>query len=370
MKYNKELLDNFCKENELVLENIYEHTNRETIINGKCKTINCHNRFSKNFRMLLRSKNFCYDCSVINGKIKSTETNITKYGVENVLQNEEIKNKMKKTNLKKYGVENPFQNEEIKNKIKQTNLKKYGFECALQNQEIKDKVKQTNLKKYDVDNPMKKEEFKNKLKETNLNKYGFECALQNQEIKDKVKQTYLKKYGCEYSFQSEVVKEKIKETNLKKYGVENVSNNKEIRNKAEETMLKKYGFRYASQNPCISEKQFSNSNKIYTFSSGETINIQGYENFALDILIKKYNDNEILNRRIDMPKIFYEFNKKNRVYFPDLYIPKDNLIIEVKSDYTYKNNLIKNILKAHAVRKLKYNYEVWIFDIKKRLTII
>jgi len=324
MKYNKELLDNFCKENELVLENIYEHTNRETIINGKCKTINCHNRFSKNFRMLLRSKNFCHDCSVINGKIKSTETNITKYGVENVLQNEEIKNKMKKTNLKKYGVENPFQNEEIKNKIKQTNLKKYGFECA----------------------------------------------LQNQEIKDKVKQTYLKKYGCEYSFQSEVVKEKIKETNLKKYGVENVSNNKEIRNKAEETMLKKYGFRYASQNPCISEKQFSNSNKIYTFSSGETINIQGYENFALDILIKKYNDNEILNRRIDMPKIFYEFNKKNRVYFPDLYIPKDNLIIEVKSDYTYKNNLIKNILKAHAVRKLKYNYEVWIFDIKKRLTII
>ena len=324
MKYNKELLDNFCKENELVLENIYEHTNRETIINGKCKTINCHNRFSKNFRMLLRSKNFCHDCSVINGKIKSTETNITKYGVENVLQNEEIKNKMKKTNLNKYGVENPFQNEEIKNKIKQTNLKKYGFECA----------------------------------------------LQNQEIKDKVKQTYLKKYGCEYSFQSEVVKEKIKETNLKKYGVENVSNNKEIRNKAEETMLKKYGFRYASQNPCISEKQFSNSNKIYTFSSGETINIQGYENFALDILIKKYNDNEILNRRIDMPKIFYEFNKKNRVYFPDLYIPKDNLIIEVKSDYTYKNNLIKNILKAHAVRKLKYNYEVWIFDIKKRLTII
>ena len=324
MKYNIELLDKFCDENEFVLEDIYENTNRDTIINGKCKTINCHNRFSKNFRMLLRSKNFCHDCSVINGKIKSTETNITKYGVENPLQNEEIKNKMKKTNLNKYGVENPFQNEEIKNKIKQTNLKKYGFECA----------------------------------------------LQNQEIKDKVKQTYLKKYGCEYSFQSEVVKEKIKETNLKKYGVENVSNNKEIRNKAEETMLKKYGFRYASQNPCISEKQFSNSNKIYTFSSGETINIQGYENFALDILIKKYNDNEILNRRIDMPKIFYEFNKKNRVYFPDLYIPKDNLIIEVKSDYTYKNNLIKNILKAHAVRKLKYNYEVWIFDIKKRLTII
>ena len=370
MKYNIELLDKFCDENEFVLEDIYENTNRDTIINGKCKTINCHNRFSKNFRMLLRSKNFCHDCSVINGKIKSTETNITKYGVENPLQNEEIKNKMKKTNLNKYGVENPFQNEEIKNKIKETNLNKYGFEFVLQNQEVKNKVKETNLKKYEVDNPMKKEEFKNKIKETNLNKYGFEFALQNQEVKDKAKQTNLKKYGCEYTFQSEVVKEKIKETNLKKYGVENVSNNREIRNKAEETMLKKYGFRHSSQNPYISEKQFANSNKIYTFPSGKTINIQGYENMALDILIKIYSDNEIINRRIDMPNIFYEFNKKNRIYFPDLYIPKDNLIIEVKSNYTYKTYLIKNILKAHAVRKLKYNYEVWIFDSKKKLTII
>ena len=128
--------------------------------------------------------------------------------------------------------------------------------------------------------------------------------------------------------------------------------------------------KWIKSNPCISEKQFSNSNKIYNFPSGKSIQIQGYENLALDLLIKKYNDNEIINRRINMPCIFFEHKKKVCRYFPDFYIPKDNLIIEVKSDYTYKKHLIKNILKAHAVRKLNYNYEIWIFDKNHKLNII
>jgi hypothetical protein len=213
-------------------------------------------------------------------------------------------------------------------------------------------------------------QVKDTLKQVNFQKYGVEHPLQNKEIQNKMKNTNIKKYGTEYSFQNILVKEKIKETLLKKYGVENISKVPEFRNKAEETMLQKYGYRSASQNPYISEKQFANSNKIYKFPSGKTIQIQGYENFALDLLIKNYDDKEIINRRIDMPNIFFEYKKRNARYFPDFYIPKDNLIIEVKSDYTYKKHLIKNILKSHAVRKLNYNYEIWIFDIKRKLTII
>ena len=41
---------------------------------------------------------------------------------------EESLNKRRKTCLKKYGVKNVFQSEEIKERIKKTNLEKYGFE--------------------------------------------------------------------------------------------------------------------------------------------------------------------------------------------------------------------------------------------------
>lgn len=71
-----------------------------------------------------------------------------------------------KTNLKKYGVENVFQSEEIKEKSKQTFLKKYGVEHALQNKEILNNQKQTIKNKYGVENASQSEEIKLKKKET------------------------------------------------------------------------------------------------------------------------------------------------------------------------------------------------------------
>lgn len=73
------------------------------------------------------------------------KTNLEKYGVENVFQNKDIRNKIEETNIKKYGFKNPFQSEEIKNKIKSTNLKKYGVEYITQSKEYKDKSFNTNV---------------------------------------------------------------------------------------------------------------------------------------------------------------------------------------------------------------------------------
>lgn len=41
-------------------------------------------------------------------------------------------------------------------------------------------------------------------------------------------------------------------------------------------------------------------------------------------------------------------NKKIFTYYPDIFIPKENKIIEVKSIWTYNVNLEKNILKQKA----------------------
>jgi hypothetical protein len=169
---------------------------------------------------------------------------------------------------------------------------------------------------------------------------------------------------------SESIKTKLKETCLNIYKTENPLQNNDVKNKVKQTCLIKYRTIYPNQNPNIYNNTYSKSNKIYQFVSGNTIKIQGFENYALDILINSYDENEILNKRTDMPNFYYEHDKKNHTYFPDFYIPKDNLIIEVKSTYTYKINLIKNILKAHCVRKLKFNYEIWIFDARRNLIIL
>jgi len=51
----------------------------------------------------------------------------------------------------KYGVENVFQLQETKDKTKKTNIKLYGFEHHLQNVDILEKQKETNQKRYGVD---------------------------------------------------------------------------------------------------------------------------------------------------------------------------------------------------------------------------
>lgn len=72
--------------------------------------------------------------------------------------------------------------------------------------------------------------------------------------------------------------------------------------------------------------------------SGIIRKVQGYEPFALDDLIKKYNEEQIKTDRKNIPRIPYKLEGKQKYYFPDIYIPDENFIIEVKSNYTYNSN--------------------------------
>lgn len=121
---------------------------------------------------------------------KREETNITKYGVKNISQNNTIKEKKKitfeekysgftyssielnekvnTTLIEKYGTTNISSLPEIQNKIKNTNIEKYGFERPTQNELIKNKIKNTFKTLYDVDNIMFNEDFrKNNYKISN-----------------------------------------------------------------------------------------------------------------------------------------------------------------------------------------------------------
>lgn len=61
---------------------------------------------------------------------------------------------VKNTCIEKYGVDNPLKNDMVKNKIKQTLINKYGVEYSGQIEEAKEKRKKTCLEKYGVENPV------------------------------------------------------------------------------------------------------------------------------------------------------------------------------------------------------------------------
>ena len=254
----------------------------------KCKCDNCNKIFDKRFcditkyidnynlENLLIQKTYCTNKDCKNKTL--IESNLKKYGVENIAQLNSTKNKKKETNLKKYGVENVFQSEEIKNKIKNTSIEKYNVEHIAQSLIIKNKIKETNLKKYGVENVFQSEEVKNKIRNTTVEKYNVKYITQSPIIKNKIKETNLKKYGVENVFQSEEVKNKIRNTLINNYRVDHPMKSEEIKTKA---VINSFKALYNNNNSISSKQQ----NYIHNIIGGE-LNYPIYETmFKLDIAL-------------------------------------------------------------------------------------
>jgi len=121
-----------------------------------------------------------------------------KYGVDNVFQLNEIKEKSKQTCLEYFGTENYKQSEIGKSEFIKYSLNRYGVENPFQSEEIKEKSKQTCLKKYGVPNAMKSNIILSRFKQSMLSKYNKEHALQVFNFLNKFKSTNLKKYNTPY----------------------------------------------------------------------------------------------------------------------------------------------------------------------------
>ena len=198
-----------------------------------------------------------------------------------------------------------------------------------------------------------------------INGYCKECSMNIKTNKFKV--TCLEKYGVENSFQSQEVKEKIKKTNLKKYGVKNSFQSQEVKDKIKTTCLEKYGVEHPQQNPEIAERtsKTSYSRKDYTFPSGKIISVQGYEPYALNELVKIFNENEIKTGTINVPEIWYDnYEGIKHRHFVDIFIPSKNKCIEVKSTWTAKKKKDNIFKKQQSGKELGFTYEIWIYNSK------
>lgn len=132
------------------------------------------------------------------------------------------------------------------------------------------------------------------------------------------------------------------------------------------TCLERYQVEHPMQNPQILSKAILNSSKtkLYTFPSGRQVQVQGYEPFCLDLLIKRgIPEHDIQVGCEHVPSISYiKENGRNGVYFPDIWLPKMNSLIEVKSPWSWLIRLQRNQLKLHAATKARFNMYLYVFN--------
>ena len=221
-------------------------------------------------------------------------------------------------------------------------------------QAVKDKC----IEKYGVTHHLKVPEILLKQTNTNIEKYGVSYPMQNSDVKDKKIGTVFEKYGVTNVSKIESVKIQKEDTCMLNFGVTVPRKSKVVRDKYIDTCLKKFGVENAMQDATVHEKSQKYRWKLFTLPSGREIKVQGYEGYALADLLQIYVEREIEYQRSKIPEIWYEQDGIRHRYFADFYIKKNNLIVEVKSNWTYNRYLEKNLLKEKAVKEFGYNFQL------------
>ncbi len=342
--YNLTLLNKLIKDLNITLLKSYDNSiNKDTIIKGKCVNKDCINDVNKKFIYIYQYNNFhCSKCIKELSNERMKKTFIKNYGVSNPLKNKEIREKIEKTIFLKYGVNHVMHVKEIINKMKENNLKKYGKTSTLYVPSVREKIHKTWNEKYGTIH----------FRSTKLYKNNFCNAIQ-------------KKYGVNTVLRLKSVRDKIKQTNIMKYGVDNPTKNKSIYQKVVNTFKKRYNVVNTSQHKLFFSKALKTlySKKSYKMPSGKIIDVQGYEPFALNILLNQnIEEDDIITDREEVPELWYSYREDTyeHRHFIDIYIKSQNRCIEVKSIYTFIKDKEKVLIKQEYAKKDGYLYEIWV----------
>jgi len=155
---------------------------------------------------------------------------------------------------------------------------------------------------------------------------------------------------------------KYKATCQELYGVDNMFQLDSIKETSKLTCLKNHGVEYCMQSPIIYKKAMSSSfhrQKYVNYKAYEWI-VQGYEPQCINDLLVDYDPKDIIAGDTDLiPTCKYKFNNKICTWYPDIYLPIINTLIEVKSTFTYNKSALRTCEK---ILQSPYNTELRIYN--------
>ena len=165
---------------------------------------------------------------------------------------------------------------------------------------------------------------------------------------------------------------KFKKTCQEKYGVDNVFQLESIKTKSRKTCMEKYGVEFCMQSPDVFRKAMSTSyhrKKLYESPCGKyQWIVQGYEPYCIADLLEYYHPGDIMAGEGDeVPVCKYVYNGKVRTWYPDIFLYDEEIIIEVKSTWTYTRAAEQ--IKA-KMEFCEYDCELWIYNRKVLVEII
>lgn len=216
--------------------------------------------------------------------------------------------------------------------------------CRSNDSAVKIKIKNTCQEKYGTDSFFSSVEFKEKSDATLLEKYGTTNLMLVPEIKSKIEDTNLQRYNSKYGFGNIIIQEKIKNTNIDRYGT--VSHNVDIvvLEKLEnftwlqQELSSKPVFQIAQELGC-SESYVNKWSRIHNLSNrvakySEEVEVSSY---LTDFCGLKPRD--LILNSFDI--IGAGSGKLGRRQI-DIFIPKNNLAIEINGLYYHQNNKTKH----------------------------
>ena len=135
-------------------------------------------------------------------------------------------------------------------------------------------------------------------------------------------------------------------------------------------MIEKYGAECPMQCPELFRKAQATSFRRYPYVTpdGKVFMLLGYESVAMDEILESEGVKTIYaGEDSEIPTFeYYDQDGKRHLYYPDIYIPDENRVIEVKSVYTYNQDPEKTLWKAQAVSQT-HLFELRLYDNKKQI---
>jgi hypothetical protein len=155
------------------------------------------------------------------------------------------------------------------------------------------------------------------------------------EVAPRRKATMKERYGVEFAMQGAHGREAYATTCRARFGAAHARKNGAFFRKIRKGM---FGF------------------KPYTLPSGRILHLQGYEGLVLSELLRHYKEEDF--EFTNIPTVEYvDAQGRERTYHPDIFIPGENLIIEVKSEWTLMENYDLNRRKQLACLAAGYRYQ-------------